>query len=106
MKTSNFIWYENLKYIVQITLYVHKNSRIEINNSNHCLIKRGNYHEYFESLRWLMFRNNSAWNERFYVVSQSEGWKNPVVEREIKFALEKINMVSRNESAWNYLRVS
>ena len=53
-----------------------------------------------------MFRNNSAWNERFYVVSQSEGWKNPVVEREIKFVLEKINMVSRNESAWNYLRVS
>ena len=51
-------------------------------------------------------RNNSAWNHRFYVVSQSEGWPEAVTEREVAFALGKIHIVKGNESAWNYLRVS
>lgn len=49
-------------------------------------------------------RNNSAWNHRFYVVSQSEGWPTAVAEREVAFALGKIQIVKGNESAWNYLR--
>jgi len=49
-------------------------------------------------------RNNSAWNHRFYVVSQSEGWPEAVTEREVAFALGKIQLVKGNESAWNYLR--
>jgi len=49
-------------------------------------------------------RNNSAWNQRFFVISKSCGWTSEVVEREVKYTLEKIMMVKRNESAWNYLR--
>ena len=69
-------------------------------------------------------RNNSAWNQRFFVNSRTGGWGREVVEKEVpallliyenmmeiqiyqvKFSLEKIQLVKRNESAWNYLRVS
>lgn len=51
-------------------------------------------------------RNNSAWNQRFFVISRTEGWGREVVAREVAFAMEKIQLVKRNESAWNYLRVS
>ena len=50
-------------------------------------------------------RNNSAWNQRFFVIGHSGGWTSEVVEREVKYTLEKIMIVKRNESAWNYLRV-
>ena len=50
-------------------------------------------------------RNNSAWNQRFYVINQTTGWTPEVVRREVEFTLEKISLVKRNESAWNYLRV-
>jgi len=49
-------------------------------------------------------RNNSAWNQRFYVVSHNEGWPAAVAKREVEFTVEKIQLVKRNESAWNYLR--
>eukprot|EP00090_Calanus_glacialis_P025320 TRINITY_DN3953_c0_g1_i1.p1 TRINITY_DN3953_c0_g1~~TRINITY_DN3953_c0_g1_i1.p1 ORF type:complete len:332 (+),score=113.74 TRINITY_DN3953_c0_g1_i1:37-1032(+) len=49
-------------------------------------------------------RNNSAWNQRFFVISHSGGWSSEAVEREVKYTLEKIQIVKRNESAWNYLR--
>merc|ERR1712059_196949 len=49
-------------------------------------------------------RNNSAWNQRFFVISRCNGWNKDTVEREVTFALEKICLVKRNESAWNYLR--
>jgi len=49
-------------------------------------------------------RNNSAWNQRFFVVNHTTGWTSEVVERELKYTLEKIDKVPKNESAWNYLR--
>jgi len=49
-------------------------------------------------------RNNSAWNQRFFVHSRTGGWDRAAVEKEVKFALDKIQLVKRNESAWNYLR--
>jgi len=49
-------------------------------------------------------RNNSAWNQRFFVNSRTGGWGRELVEKEVKFSLEKIQLVRRNESAWNYLR--
>jgi len=49
-------------------------------------------------------RNNSAWNQRFFVISHTGGWTKEVVEREVNYSLEKIHIVKRNESAWNYLR--
>ena len=77
-------------------------------------------------------RNNSAWNQRFFVHSRTGGWDRAAVEKEVlildwngplqhcvlqsfcyywetlvqvKFSLDKIQLVKRNESAWNYLRV-
>ena len=50
-------------------------------------------------------RNNSAWNQRFFVINQTTRWTPEVVRREVEFTMEKISLVKRNESAWNYLRV-
>jgi hypothetical protein len=50
-------------------------------------------------------RNNSAWNQRFYVVSHCGGFTGAVARREVAYTLQKIDLVTRNESAWNYLRV-
>ena len=50
-------------------------------------------------------RNNSAWNQRFFVIQHTSGWSGEVVTREVEFTWDKIKMVKRNESAWNYLRV-
>jgi len=49
-------------------------------------------------------RNNSAWNQRFYVINQTTRWTPEVVRREVEFTMDKISLVKRNESAWNYLR--
>ena len=61
-------------------------------------------------------RNNSAWNQRFFVISsprneqlKSSGGGDSVLsgkllEDEIDFTLRAISGVPGNESAWNYLR--
>ena len=38
-------------------------------------------------------------------MNHTTGWTSEVVERELKYTLEKIDKVPKNESAWNYLRV-
>merc|ERR1712226_172161 len=60
--------------------------------------------EFIEQLLLDDIRNNSAWNQRFFVMSRHGGWTPDNVEKEVKFAMEKIFLVKRNESAWNYLR--
>lgn len=48
-------------------------------------------------------RNNSAWNQRFFVVQhliKNNKWK---LEDELEFCFENIKTVPENESAWNYL---
>jgi protein farnesyltransferase/geranylgeranyltransferase type-1 subunit alpha len=62
--------------------------------------------EFIDRLLLDDIRNNSAWNQRFFVVSRSGGWGRETVEREVEYAWEKILLVKRNESSWNYLRVS
>jgi len=49
-------------------------------------------------------RNNSAWNQRFFVISRCGGWTSEITVKEVEYALNKIEKVKRNESAWNYLR--
>lgn len=49
-------------------------------------------------------RNNSAWNQRYFVMNNHQGWSDLNVQREICYTLEKIKFVKNNESAWNYLR--
>lgn len=49
-------------------------------------------------------RNNSAWNQRYFVINNTTGFTEEVLKHEIKYTLNKINRVKENESAWNYLR--
>lgn len=49
-------------------------------------------------------RNNSAWNQRYFVMNNHLGWSDMNVQKEICYTLEKIKFVKNNESAWNYLR--
>ncbi|GAA6060079.1 hypothetical protein JCM10212_003040 [Sporobolomyces blumeae] len=61
--------------------------------------------EYVEKLLNDDIRNNSAWNQRFFVAFDSKmGGGESVVEREIGFAKTKLAMSPNNPSAWNYLR--
>lgn len=49
-------------------------------------------------------RNNSAWNQRYFIVNSHHGWSDFNVQKEICYAIGKIKFVKNNESAWNYLR--
>ncbi|XP_012230501.1 protein farnesyltransferase/geranylgeranyltransferase type-1 subunit alpha [Linepithema humile] len=60
--------------------------------------------EYVEQLINDDVRNNSAWNQRYFVISNTTKFEQEVIDREIDYALEKIDLVRGNESAWNYLR--
>ena len=64
--------------------------------------------EYVEALLRDDLRNNSAWNQRWFVVHRggSSATQLPadVVQRELGFAFAAIGRVSKNESAWNYVR--
>ncbi len=56
-------------------------------------------------------RNNSAWNQRFFVVSHEaagSGGKigGELMSREMGYTKEAINGDPDNESAWNYFRGS
>ena len=60
--------------------------------------------EYVNRLLEDDIRNNSAWNQRYFVINNTTGFTEEVVERELSFTLDKIKIVISNESAWNYLR--
>lgn len=47
-------------------------------------------------------RNNSAWNQRFFVLKHY-GFTPDVIQGEIIYAINRIRVVKNNESAWNYL---
>lgn len=51
-------------------------------------------------------KNNSAWNQRYFVVNSTTGFTPEVLEWEIDYTLSKIRTAIENESAWNYLRGS
>lgn len=76
---------------------------------------------YVERLLEEDIRNNSAWNQRFFIVTTFPIKEVPpmeeklnkrsnirlsgeILERELNFTLNAIKKVTRNESAWNYLR--
>ncbi|KAG6795517.1 protein farnesyltransferase/geranylgeranyltransferase type-1 subunit alpha isoform X1 [Apis mellifera caucasica] len=60
--------------------------------------------EYTEHLLNEDIRNNSAWNQRYFVINNTTKFEQNIIDREIDFALDKIELVKGNESAWNYLR--
>lgn len=49
-------------------------------------------------------RNNSAWNQRFFIISSThDKIEGDVLDRELDFAMRAIEKVPGNESSWNYL---
>lgn len=48
-------------------------------------------------------RNNSAWNQRFFVLKHT-GFTSDVLQREINYVMNRIRFVKNNESTWNFLR--
>lgn len=48
-------------------------------------------------------RNNSAWNQRYFVLKHT-GFLPEVIDRELKYVLNRIQVVKNNESTWNFLR--
>ncbi|KAL3276803.1 hypothetical protein HHI36_012166 [Cryptolaemus montrouzieri] len=63
-----------------------------------------NEFDFVEKLIEIDVRNNSAWNHRYFVINNSTGFTENVVDREIKFTLNQIKKATENESSWNYLR--
>uniref|UniRef100_A0A1B6H5B7 Protein farnesyltransferase/geranylgeranyltransferase type-1 subunit alpha n=1 Tax=Homalodisca liturata TaxID=320908 RepID=A0A1B6H5B7_9HEMI len=49
-------------------------------------------------------RNNSAWNQRYFIVNHASNFHPDVIASEITYTLNKIKLVPKNESPWNYLR--
>ncbi|KXS16766.1 farnesyltransferase, CAAX box, alpha [Gonapodya prolifera JEL478] len=53
-------------------------------------------------------RNNSAWNQRWFVLSASLNGETKefsvTIEEELDYALAKLSLAPNNESAWNYLQ--
>ena len=50
-------------------------------------------------------RNNSAWNQRFFVLSRcpnQEKLRN--LDTEVDYTLNQIQIAPHNESSWNYLK--
>lgn len=60
--------------------------------------------EYVEHLLDEDIRNNSAWNQRYFVINNTTKFEQDIIDREVDYALDKIAFVTGNESAWNYLR--
>jgi len=60
---------------------------------------------YVEELLQQDLRNNSAWNQRFYVLQSSQDLKQlDVVRGEVAYALRYIDMAPSNPSPWHYLK--
>lgn len=59
---------------------------------------------YVDTLLEQDVRNNSAWNQRYFVINNTTGFTDEVLKREIDYVLEMIKNAKENESAWNYLR--
>ncbi|CAF3581940.1 unnamed protein product, partial [Rotaria sp. Silwood2] len=49
-------------------------------------------------------RNNSAWNQRYFVIAHTTGFKDDIIERELDYVEKRIESCPDNESSWNYLR--
>ena len=49
-------------------------------------------------------RNNSAWNQRHFVVVNTTSYTPEVLAAEVNYAKAAIKKAVHNESPWNYLR--
>lgn len=60
--------------------------------------------EFVDNLLEKDVRNNSAWNQRHFVIVHTSGFTPDIIKKELEFTSSKIRDVAHNESAWNYLR--
>ena len=64
--------------------------------------------DYIDELLDQDIRNNSAWNQRYFYLSNRNNLNSAdsvkVLNEEIEFCLNKIDLCIDNESSWNYLR--
>eukprot|EP00026_Physarum_polycephalum_P002063 Phypoly_transcript_02067.p2 GENE.Phypoly_transcript_02067~~Phypoly_transcript_02067.p2 ORF type:complete len:301 (+),score=63.78 Phypoly_transcript_02067:94-903(+) len=60
--------------------------------------------EYIDNSLKLDLRNNSAWNQRYFVVSKWKKLTPEVIKDEIQYALRYINKAPNNQSPWAYLK--
>lgn len=60
--------------------------------------------DYVDKLLRDDIRNNSAWNQRYFVLNNTTKFEKEIIDREVDFTLDQISKVPDNESAWNYLR--
>lgn len=60
--------------------------------------------EYVEALLLEDVRNNSAWNQRYFVLENTTKFEPEIIDREVDFAISKIQIVKGNESPWSYLK--
>jgi protein farnesyltransferase/geranylgeranyltransferase type-1 subunit alpha len=49
-------------------------------------------------------RNNSAWNQRYFVVAKWKKLANEVIREELQYAVKFINKAANNQSPWAYLK--
>ena len=60
--------------------------------------------DYVERLLEEDIRNNSAWNQRFFVNQNlHQKIEGDLLNKELEFTMNAIEKVPGNESAWNYL---
>jgi len=60
--------------------------------------------EFVDGCLKLDLRNNSAWNQRYFVVSKWQKLTKPVISDEIQYALKYILKAPNNQSPWAYLK--
>lgn len=58
---------------------------------------------YVDKLLAADVRNNSAWNQRFFVLKYT-GLPPETLQMELHYVMNRIQIVKDNESSWNYLR--
>lgn len=58
---------------------------------------------YIDKLLSADVRNNSAWNQRFFVLKHI-GLTPEIMQREVHYAMNRIRLIKNNESSWNFLK--
>jgi len=60
--------------------------------------------EFIDNALKLDLRNNSAWNQRYFVISKWKKLAREVIQGEIQYAIRYINKAPNNQSPWAYLK--
>ena len=62
--------------------------------------------DFIDSMLHSDVRNNSAWNQRWYVICATNPMplEEPVVKRELAYALENAAVATKNTAPWAYVR--